>query len=74
MYQIHTIMHSQLRHKLEDPTVTDKERETLLYASYQNIRDVFEVAQEARRVNLKELSDAMFKMIIAAVGTMVDPN
>ena len=66
--------HSQLRHELEDPKVTDEERETLLYDSYQKIREVFEVVQEAKQVSLKELSDAMFKMIIAVVGTMVDPK
>ena len=67
--------HSQLRHKLEDEKYAEEERETLLYDSYQKeIRSVFEVSQEARRINLKELSDAMYRNTIVAIGTMNDPK
>ena len=66
--------HSQLRHDLEDPKYNTDEKESLLYESYRGIGKVFEAKQEARQVNLQELSEVMFKKIIILVGSLVDPK
>ena len=60
--------HSQLRHDLEDPKYNYDEKESLLYESYQGIREMFEAKQEARQVNLEELSEVMNRKILQVVG------